>query len=158
MANKTVAFVALAFLLDLCIGLAPSIVWLVYGVRYLNDPCNDFADTPNLAQYLVVTGGIGDGTLGINVIMTTMLLLNCCKGFAVAGLFIWGFVTLLALPFNLAWVIIGEVRITDDIACRSTNETLYHVALACNILSWVGLSISVHNAFKVNKKKDDDDL
>lgn len=158
MANKTVVFVALAVLLDLCIGLAPSIVWLVYGVRYLNDPCNVMAGTsPTLAQYLIATGAVGVGTLGINVIFTTMILLKCCKGFAVMGAFVWGFVSLLAIPFNLAWVIIGEVRITDDIACRSTNETLYNVALACNIVSWFSLGFAIKNAFTVNKKKDEDD-
>jgi len=75
-------------------------------------------------------------------------------GLASALFMIWGIESVLVIPFDLAWAILGQVRISDDEICKQTNQTLYSTALAADILLYVWVIIQ-SNSMSTRKKNND---
>ena len=152
--RKSGSALAFLFLRDTLVVFVPSIVWLVIGVRYHYDPCNNADSPPNLATFLIVTGSIGISLFGFEVLCYTLIMCKCCMGLASALFMIWGIESVLVIPFDLAWAILGQVRISDDEICKQTNQTLYSTALAADILLYVWVIIQ-SNSMSTRKKNND---
>lgn len=129
----------------LIFGLTPSIVWLTIGNRYKNDPCNDFAKTPDLATWLIVTGAAGIGNVFFMFVLyggAMCIAGDSCKVLGGISLCVSISYLVLSSMFFFGWAILGAVRLSDDEVCEESNSTLYNTALAAVIITLVNVFVS----------------
>lgn len=150
---------ACVVLLSLVLQLAPSIVWLVMGVRHQDDPCNDVAKSPDLATYLIITGSVGVFNFFMLLVMLSgifMAVMDCmCCGIAAAV--ISALYMVISGTFFLAWAILGAVRLSQDVSCHEQNSALYNTALAAVIITFVNVVFSFMQACRNGSTSTSDD-
>ncbi len=125
----------------LSLVLAPSIVWLVIGNRYKDAPCNEIANTPDLATWLIIDGAVGVGNVFF-ILMAGLGLgcysqdVKCCGMMTEVTSIIYLF---LSSMFLFGWGILEIVRLVDDDACQNENPTLFNTTIAAVIFTFIGM-------------------
>ena len=131
---------ALFFVGLITVTVAPSVTWIVLGNHYKNDPCTDFADVPNLATYLTVTGMMGICSF---VLQCVLLVLICSKS-EWSGIHQKIFYTscISWILLTVSWAILGEHLIASDRICRYENATMYNATFCANVLLYISLIVT----------------
>lgn len=127
---------ALVIGLELCstaITLAMGIIWCLIGAAHVTeDKCIvESDDSPNIASWLIVDGAV---LLGMACISLLLLPIRLSKNAAHAAK-LWSCLNFLFGLWNIAWLIIGAVRLSDT-TCDD-GSTIYKTTLAAIILGFV---------------------
>jgi hypothetical protein len=132
--------VILLILLGLSLLCAPSIVWLVIGSNNLGDKCSNEVDSPDLATWLVVLGATD--LFFLFLIVSIVLKFMYCANFmpCMVGIGIDSILLILLLLFNVAWCIVGAIRLSEAETCHTENPVLYNTALAAIILGFLSIA------------------
>ena len=124
--------VAVAVCAILVFAVAPNLTWLIIGSQEIDHRCNKYAEPPDLAVWLVVQGSVG---LFVTILGIGMALVRA----GVAGFVVMTVFNL----FFLAWLIIGAVRLSDDLVCEMYANRLYNTAVAAVIVGFVSVFLNV---------------
>ena len=127
--------------------LAPSIVWIVVGSLNMDEDCGDTSDSilPDLPTWLVVQGSVGIlyFALVILILFSSMCgkLNHGLKTLCEIGVTADTLLIVCLFLFEMAWLIMGSVRLSEDAICQEENALLYNTSLASVILGFLGISM-----------------
>lgn len=121
---------ALRTLFAIVITISYPIAFLIIGVKNLDNECNRNAGIPTLALYLVVQNSV-------TLFHLVVIVLNCYSRGALT--YYSGILLLIILMFDLAWSIVGAIRISQDEFCKEESPTYWMAALACMVLCFLML-------------------
>ena len=105
---------------------APPVMYLLICMCYYDDPCNEHAQTPDLAIWLMVQAAAH---------ILAMLKLKCdSPHHSILSVIIEH---VLCRTFPIGWAILGVVKLSRDEHCQDKNPTLYYTVLAAVTITCV---------------------